>query len=51
LRKYCYGFAVIFDSKAYLSAFWRSLLSGVEAIAPLLSRQLIRSQSIDPERL
>jgi hypothetical protein len=27
-----------------------SLLSGVEAIAPLFSRQLIRSQSIDPER-
>jgi hypothetical protein len=23
LRNYCYGFTVIFDSKAYLSVFWR----------------------------
>jgi hypothetical protein len=27
-----------------------SLLSGVKAIAPILSRKLIRSQAIDPER-
>jgi hypothetical protein len=27
-----------------------SLLSGVKAIAPILSRKLIRNQAIDPER-